>query len=304
MTIDTHKRICPACGNRLTIETTVCDVCGEDLSEVSTASNTAHAEEAQHMPEQEEKKCPKCGSGNAMTNTFCGSCGAKLSAQSSPRAAEQKQGPAPQRSVHKKNPSKNKAPNKASSPTIHVSFKFWQLLVAAGIIIGGIIIAILLMKPTHPSATGDVPQPPIGGTGTINLQHLDELKSRMESNPLDKKAILIYANALQDAKLLDQAITQYTRYIKDVPDDVNAHVDLGVCYFDLKRYDDAIKSMETGVRIDPTHVLGNFNLGIVNKNAGNTDKAVEWFRKVIALSPQSRTAEQAKSILSELGQTQ
>ena len=238
---------------------------------------------------------------NPPRNRFCGSCGASLSEDAAPRAETAR--PRQTSGARKKPQGQKSQSTRPASTTLHLSIKPWQLILAVGVIVAGFIIIVMMKQPAVTTTSGQAPSETVPPGPTVNLEQLDRLKTAVESNPGDKQALLAYANALHDARLWQQSIAQYQRYLKDMPDDVNARVDMGVCYFELAQYDDAIREMERGVQTDPNHVLGNFNLGIVNKTAGRPQKAAEWFRKAIALSPNSRTAEQARAVLQEMGFT-
>jgi tetratricopeptide (TPR) repeat protein len=61
----------------------------------------------------------------------------------------------------------------------------------------------------------------------------------------------------------------------------------------------AISEMEKALIYSPNHELGNFNLGIVNFQSGNLDKATEYFKKCISINPKSAVAQKAKEILDQ-----
>ena len=50
---------------------------------------------------------------------------------------------------------------------------------------------------------------------------------------------------------------------------------------------------------DPKHVAAHFNLGIVSLQAGKVKEANEWFKKTIALAPNTEMGQKAKQILEQ-----
>ncbi len=54
---------------------------------------------------------------------------------------------------------------------------------------------------------------------------------------------------------------------------------MGVCYYSLRNFDEAIKAMTEALKYKPNHQIAHLNLGIVNLAAGNIDKSREWLQK-------------------------
>ena len=111
--------------------------------------------------------------------------------------------------------------------------------------------------------------------------------------------LLTLANACQDGRFFDKAIAHYKRYLEKNPKDANARVDLGVCYYESGNSDEAQNQMLTALKYDPKHVSAHFNLGIVNLSARRIQEANGWFKKTIALSPNSEMGQKAKQILEQ-----
>lgn len=172
----------------------------------------------------------------------------------------------------------------------------WIAITVAAFILGAVLAASMLPSGgTTPAGNGEAAQQ---GTQP-DLQRLNSARDAAEANPDNPDALLAYANALHDAGMNDQAIAQYKRYLGFVPDNPDARVDLGICYFEKKDFATAIAEMEIAVAKHPDHQLGNYNLGIVNLNAGNKDKAREWFEKARDLDPTSPHGVNATQLLKE-----
>jgi tetratricopeptide (TPR) repeat protein len=154
------------------------------------------------------------------------------------------------------------------------------------------------------------------GANLQALPQIEDMERRVAANPNDHQLLLQLSNLLHDSRFYDKAIQRYSEYLKKNPRDVDARVDLGICYYETDRTAEAKQQMLKALEIDPKHLLGNFNLGIVHlriaqreMSAGNTEqanKAVEeanaWFRKTAALDPNGAVGQRAQRLLSQHGQ--
>jgi TolA-binding protein len=294
------KRTCPACGSLVGSDTAICTACGEDLTK--PAELFAETAPPARIPigSTPTASCPACGAANPSSNRFCGSCGATIAPQAT-RNSELRTNAGPNQK--KKTAGQKSRASRGASTTVHISLQPWQIILISGIVVAGFILVLFLTKRSPDTPVNETSVGTQQGGPKVNLDQLDGLKAAVQANPGDAKSRLRYANALHDAMAYEDAIREYTSYLELSEKDVNARIDLGACYFELRKYDDAIREMAQGVEIDPSHLLGNFNLGIVHKAAGNTGKAAECFRKVISLAPDSKTADQARAILKEMGQS-
>lgn len=134
------------------------------------------------------------------------------------------------------------------------------------------------------------------------------LEKAIKENPSDLEALLNLAHLYQDSGNLFKSIETYNEYLLHNPKNADARIDLGVSYYQmafedtLKRkeyFDTAISTMQEALTYSPKHVLGHFNLGIVNWQNGNPEKAAFWFNKCIALDSSSSVAQKAKEILQQ-----
>jgi Flp pilus assembly protein TadD len=130
----------------------------------------------------------------------------------------------------------------------------------------------------------------------------------VDSNPGDQASQLRLANLLHDSGLYSRAVETYRKYLSVRPQDTNARVDLGICYFELARLDSAgsqrllglaIAEMEKAARDSARHQPAAFNLGIVNLYAGNTQESNRWFRRAIELNGDSDLGIRAKRLLEQ-----
>jgi cytochrome c-type biogenesis protein CcmH/NrfG len=110
--------------------------------------------------------------------------------------------------------------------------------------------------------------------------------SRVRNNPRDFDAFVQLGNIYMDHKQYSAAIDNYAKALEVRPDDVNVRTDMGTCYFyagDAKR---ALAEFQKSLKIDPNHAQTLFNLGVVEQQGMNDNKAaVAAWQKLLATNP-------------------
>jgi len=225
------------------------------------------------------KKCHVCKETVKNEFSFCPYCGTKFNSQQ-----------------------KSKVVKGDSSEGLKLS-NMQIILTFAGIIV---LVFVLLFASgafdsptatTTPGKNSAVQQNMPQGPSLEDLNRVNQLRDFVTNNPSDKDKILELGHALMDNGFNDEAIVNYDKYLSFDPINPDVIIDKGVCYFNLQQYDKAEEVMLSGLKINPRHIIGTFNLGIVNLNKGDREKAKEWFQKVIELDPNSDYAQQAKQLL-------
>jgi tetratricopeptide (TPR) repeat protein len=154
-----------------------------------------------------------------------------------------------------------------------------------------------------PAAQANVQVAPLDQTApapTMNaMAEIRALDERVNANPNDLGARLQYANILHDNAFFDKAIAAYRVYLAKRPSDANARVDLGVCLQATNANDEALAEMKRALKDDPKHVQAHFNIGIVLLKQQKLSEATEWFKKTVALAPNSEVGQRAQQLLSQ-----
>lgn len=246
---------------------------------------------------KEVQTCSSCGSALAGTSPICDVCGHDMREDalhaSSPAAAATPEANRPVQKPARK--SGKKAPATAAAALFNT--QQWIAIVVAAFILGGVVGASIMPSHDHGQAAASAQD--TAPEVQADLTRLNETRAAAEANPDSPDALLAYAHALHDSGFPEQAIVQYRRYLEFVPDNPDARVDLGICYFETKDFSTAIAEMEHAVAGHPDHQLGNYNLGIVNLNAGNKEKAREWFEKARDINPSSPHGVNASQLLEQ-----
>src|SRR5262245_30372491 len=130
---------------------------------------------------------------------------------------------------------------------------------------------------------------PAGGGEAVMGQVFKEitaLKSAIEKDPKDVRALTRLANMYHDARKFDEAIQYYRRALEVDPKDVDARTDMGICLYENGMADDAIAQFRTSLTYEPRHWQTWLNLGIVALSSKNDIKtANEAFSKVEEINP-------------------
>ena len=228
------------------------------------------------------KFCGECGFAFDRDHKFCPECGAKVS------------------SYH----SQIKSGTKTHKSTVKAVDNDKQLdpKVIFGIFGGGAVIILIIILTTGVFDSPRVSQssmPPQTGSGVNlgNIQLINELEEKIKLNPEDHKTLLELAHLKNDSGLYEQAIINYKAYLVQHPDDADARIDMGVCYFNLRDYENAKREMLKALEYSPKHQIGHLNLGVVTLSSGNMDESKEWFRKTIEIDTASDVAKRAEELL-------
>jgi tetratricopeptide (TPR) repeat protein len=279
------KLLCSSCGHELSPQDKFCSNCGaavsvEESPDESRASTTAH--------------CRLCGSENPTDSKYCAACGAVLKAEAGDRRTadrgprksdEQKYGA---RADHK--PQEHKHQSGKGLAQGRIIAIFGGLVIVVAIIIG------VIRNQPKTVESGLAAQATVSPT---LIQDIEQLRERVQADSTDSEAILKLANLVHDGKFMDQAIIYYKKYLALNKKDADARVDLGICYFESGDKDRAIAEMKEALTYAPNHQLAHFNLGIVNLASGNLKAATEWFKKCIAINPQTETARRAEELIKQ-----
>ena len=281
--------LCAECEKEIPWGASACPSCGKPVEWPEEPAYVA-VEEAGSP----KAACPTCGSENVIDAIFCGSCGARLKKQVGATDGKQQRGQSRPSSKQGKTP-REKRPGTTSNPM----FSWKVILGFLGILVIFVLVVELYPSYEKPATQQTAPAPQAPAANMQLMSQITELEKRVAADPNDTQALLSLANACQDGKFLDKAIVQYKKYLQKNPRDANARVDLGISYFETSNLVEAQKEMETALKYDAKHVAGHFNLGIVNLRAGRVKEANEWFKKTIALAPNSEMGQQAKQILEQ-----
>jgi tetratricopeptide (TPR) repeat protein len=87
------------------------------------------------------------------------------------------------------------------------------------------------------------------------------------------------------AETLPEAIENYQRVVDLAPNWIEAHINLGVAYYQLGHLSDARNCFLTAVQIDPLNGISRYNLGCTLEELGELDEAIDHLRHAARAMP-------------------
>jgi len=131
---------------------------------------------------------------------------------------------------------------------------------------------------------------------------LDALRQASVLLPNDAQAHSNLGAALRDAGQLEAALKSYRRALMLKPDLADIHNNLGIALLDLERLADAEASFRRALKIDPRHSQAHNNLGNALQAGGKLEDAVACYRQALELAPDYADAHRNMGVaLYELG---
>ena len=142
--------------------------------------------------------------------------------------------------------------------------------------------------------------------GTLQMQGKDALpafQKAVDLMPDDAEAHYNLGVVLKSAGRLDEAAASYRRAIEIKPDYAEAHSNLGNTLKDLGQHNEAIASYRRALKIRPDSSDAHNNLGTALKDLGQLDDAIASYRKAVELKPDFALAYyNVGNVQKELGQ--
>lgn len=84
---------------------------------------------------------------------------------------------------------------------------------------------------------------------------------------------------------LPQAVENYQRVLEIAPHWIEAHINLGVAFYQMGRLEEAHAEFSAAVQLDPLNGIAQYNLGCILEERGETLAAIEHLRRAAAAMP-------------------
>jgi tetratricopeptide (TPR) repeat protein len=106
-----------------------------------------------------------------------------------------------------------------------------------------------------------------------------------EKNPLFTDAWVDVGYCYGNLGRYQDAVDAYKQAIKIKPDYAEAHYNLGITYCILHRYQDSIEACKQAIRIKPDYAEAHNNLGVTYGSLSRWQKAIDAYKQAIRIKP-------------------
>jgi tetratricopeptide (TPR) repeat protein len=97
-------------------------------------------------------------------------------------------------------------------------------------------------------------------------------------------------SVLFNAGQVDEAIVELASFLHERPDSFLGRFNLGFALVRKQRFEEAARELEYATRLEPEHVNAWGNLGFAYEGLGDKARAIEAYRRVLAIEPNHATA--------------
>ncbi|RPI25781.1 MAG: tetratricopeptide repeat protein [Acidobacteria bacterium] len=162
--------------------------------------------------------------------------------------------------------------------------------IAIGFVLGFFTSDLIKKEPApvgaSPAVTQDAGQLPENHPSMEDMQRLQDLQQRAEANPNDKEARVALANSYYDMQRFDAAIKWYEEAVRLDPNNPNVNTDLGTSYLYTNNPQKAIELYQKSLAADPKHPQTLQNLGFAYFSLTKFQDAIAVWEKLLTLHPE------------------
>lgn len=131
------------------------------------------------------------------------------------------------------------------------------------------------------------------------MESVQKLLSDLKADPNNYDLIVQAGNAFFDIGRYNTA-AEYYKKANSIQPVTEILIDLGVCYFNLGYLDSALTVMNDGIKFDPDHKQGLYNIGIVLYNLGDFNEAIAKWQHLIHVYPNTAEAIRVQQYINEI----
>jgi len=107
----------------------------------------------------------------------------------------------------------------------------------------------------------------------------------IKNNLID--ALFAFGGFLNDEYVLEyqKSISIFQRIIDIDPENYRAHYNLGIAYYNLNLFEEALNSYKMAILINPDYKHSYYNIGLLHEATENFEKAVKAYEKALEIDP-------------------
>jgi tetratricopeptide (TPR) repeat protein len=127
------------------------------------------------------------------------------------------------------------------------------------------------------------------------------LKDIVKKDPKNLPAWVELGNLYFDSNQPKEAIEAYSQYLAVKPDNADVRTDMGIMYRNLGDFDRALEEFRKAAQSDPKHVNSRYNLGLVLLHDKRDIKgAIQAWEDYLRVDPKSERAERVRTQMANL----
>jgi cytochrome c-type biogenesis protein CcmH/NrfG len=145
------------------------------------------------------------------------------------------------------------------------------------------------------------PPAPPGPSPLEVASKIQTLKDIVKKDPKNLPAWVELGNLYFDSNQPKEAIEAYKQYLAVKPDNADVRTDMGVMYRNLGDFDRALEEFRKAAQSDPKHVNSRYNIGLVLLHDKQDMKgAINAWEDYLKLDPNSERAQRIRAQIEKM----
>lgn len=147
------------------------------------------------------------------------------------------------------------------------------------------------------AASGGGQQLPEGHPPIDAMQQIQELEAHAREHPEHVEVKIQLANAYFDLHRFDEAIRWYEAAQELQPDNIQVNNDLGTAYYASGKVDEGIRILERSLQLQQDEPVALMNLGWIYFATNRFQQAISYWERLVEAHPEFDTIDEVKKQL-------
>ncbi len=147
------------------------------------------------------------------------------------------------------------------------------------------------------AAVAEQGQLPEGHPPLNSLQEIESLEAHAQEHPEHVEVKIQLGNAYFDMHRFEEAIKWYEKAQELQPENVQVNNDLGVAYYASGNMDRSVQILERSLQMDKDQPVALMNLGWIYFTSDQFEKAISYWERLVQAHPQFQKIDDVKEQL-------